>query len=147
MAAATSARREAYNMCMTRGSGGFRRMASLAFMAALLAVAAPTVSRTLAVVTHGAVPTLVEMCTAAGLKLVDVSPLKGDEQAPTPSKTTMDDACGYCALAAVLPLVLVLLSGLLACPAPISSLRSCFPFLRQPRNMRGLGSQAPPIAF
>src|SRR5690606_14094099 len=86
---------------MIRGSAAFRRMTWLALVAVLLGAVVPTVSRAVASAVPGAVPLLMEMCTPAGRKMMDVSRLVADwgEPAPAPPAAAMDEACGYCVLA------------------------------------------------
>ncbi|HRN61764.1 MAG TPA: DUF2946 family protein [Luteimonas sp.] len=132
---------------MTRSTALFRRMAWLALAAALLATAMPTVSRALSVLLPQSVPVWMEMCTTAGTQLVDVSPFLGEQSPPQP-QTGAVDACDYCVLATPLPLVLALLAVCLLAPASrLPRLRATVPLLRSPRNLRGLGSQAPPLAL
>ncbi len=121
-------------------------MAWLALAAVLLMATAPTVSRVLASAAGQAGAVLVEMCTAAGLKTIDVSGLLDTGNQAPASGDAMDDMCGYCALAPPLALVLLLLC-VLAPPLPLRVPLSHRPPLHRPvRNRRGLGSQAPPIA-
>lgn len=132
---------------MTRGSSGFRRMAWLALVAVLLGAVVPTVSRAVASAAPGALPLLLEMCTPAGRKMVDMSLLAAEwgESAPPVPLAAMDEACSYCVLVPPLPLVLALLLALLLYPvlAPAIWLSSLVP--QAPRNLRGLGARAPPI--
>lgn len=135
-----------YNARVTRSSASFRRMAWLALAAVVLSLAMPTASRVLAAVAPGTAPVLMEMCTAAGTKLVDVSPFLGDET-PAPPMPAMTEACDYCVLVPPLTLALALLF-LLLLHLPQSPLRRRYVFFPNPlRNLRGLGSQAPPIAL
>ena len=124
----------------------FRRMAWLALVAVLLTVAAPTVSRVLASTLAKTAPVLMEMCTRVGSQLVDASPFIAGEQPDRPM-TAMDDVCGYCVLATPLPVLLLLLCLLTLRPSLSATLRPYAALLRSPRNTRGLGSQAPPIAL
>lgn len=133
---------------MARDSTAFRHMAVLALAAMLLVAVAPTVSRVLAATASKTGPVLMEMCTMAGLKLIDVSPFPGgtDDEPATPA-APMGPACDYCVLATPLPIVLLLLFALL----PWAPRRLVFPAMsvapRFRRNMRGLGGQAPPHPF
>jgi hypothetical protein len=132
---------------MIRSSIHSRRMAWLALAAVLLMATAPTVSRVLASVAGQAGAVLVEMCTAAGLKTIDVSGLLDTRDQVPASGDATDDMCGYCALAPPLALVLLLLC-VLAPPRPMRvPLPHRPPLFRPVRNRRGLGSQAPPIAL
>lgn len=126
---------------MNRSSASFRRMAWLALAAVVLSVAMPTASRFMAAASTAA-PLLMEMCTAAGRQVMDVSAFAPTEQ-PPPAMADMS-ACGYCVLATPLPLVL-LLAGLLVLLRPQPPVvRRYLRRLRSPRNVRGLGAQAPP---
>ncbi|TWG92825.1 Protein of unknown function (DUF2946) [Luteimonas sp. J16] len=131
---------------MVRQSSTFRHLAVLALLAVLLSALAPTVSRAVAATTAKGAPILMEMCTVAGIKLVDVSPFIGaaDEQ-PAPPASPMAPACDYCVLATPLLVVLALLLAALAWrPAPPADRR--YALAQRPlRNLRGLGSQAPPV--
>jgi hypothetical protein len=121
-------------------------MAWLALVAVLLMSAMPMVSRVLAT-TAQAGPILMEMCTTAGRQLIDVSPfIPAAEQSVQPP-TVMSDACGYCMLATPLPLVLLVLGLLGLVPTRPPVVRYYRLFLPLPRNLRGLGSQAPPRAL
>ncbi|WP_442683735.1 DUF2946 domain-containing protein [Stenotrophomonas sp. JC08] len=135
-----------YNAKMIQSSASFRRMAWLALVAVLLTVVAPTVSRVLMTTVSKTSPILMEMCSTVGLKTIDVSALIGSEESVRPMMV-MDDACGYCVLATPLPLVLALLVALLLRPPQAPALHFFSLRLRTPRNMRGLGSQAPPRAL
>lgn len=134
---------------MTRGSSAFRRMAWLALVAVLLGALVPTVSRVVASGTSGAAAVFMEMCTPAGRQMVDVSALlwKQGEPAPPPPAAAMDEACAYCVLAPPLPLVLALLLALLLYLPQVPAVRFLSPFQQSPRNLRGLGARAPPIAL
>jgi hypothetical protein len=86
-------------------------------VAALLIALAPAVSRILASHAGNASTSLVEMCTATGLKLIDLS-LSGGKSDPMTPMPHMDEACGYCVLAAPLLLVAALLTVPHLRPAP-----------------------------
>lgn len=134
-----------YNVGMSRSSVNFRRMAVLALIAVLLAAVAPTVSRVLAAAAPGDAPVLMEMCTAAGVKMAEISPHLGDGDEPAqPMSQMMGDACGYCVLVTSLPLALLLLCMLAPRPPATSAFRLYAALLQYCRNTRGLGSQAPP---
>ena len=121
-----------------------RHLAVLALLAVVLSALAPTVSRAVAATAARGAPILMEMCTMTGIKLVDVSPFVGAEDEPAPPASPMAPACDYCVLATPLLVVLALLLALLAWkPAPLAG-RTCRPATRSLRNLRGLGSQAPP---
>ncbi|NLW96683.1 MAG: DUF2946 family protein, partial [Xanthomonadaceae bacterium] len=98
---------------MSRRPSIRRHLAVLALLAALLAALAPTVSRTLAATAAKGTPILMEMCTMAGIQLIDVSPFLGasdGDPAPSPPPAApMAPACDYCVLATPLLVVLALL--------------------------------------
>lgn len=131
---------------MTRSSASFRRMAWLALVAALLALAMPTASRVIATLVPAVAPVLMEMCTTGGREVVDVSPFIADE-APARPEMSMTEACGYCVLATPLPLVVLLVCLLALWPARAPVARTYRVFARPVRNLRGLGAQAPPLAL
>jgi len=130
---------------MIRSSASFRRMAWLALVAVLLASVMPTASRVIAATVSKAAPILMEMCTSAGRQVLDVSPFIATEEPASPAVAAMD-ACDYCVLATPLPLVLLLFCLLALFPGQPSVVRHYLALLRLPRNTRGLGSQAPPLA-
>ncbi|TAH41407.1 MAG: DUF2946 domain-containing protein [Gammaproteobacteria bacterium] len=134
-----------YNAHVIRSSSRFRHTAWLALAAALLIALAPAVSRILASHAGNASAYLVEMCTATGLKLVGLSSPIGQSD-PTPPMPSMDEACGYCVLTAPLLLVVALLMVPHLRPAPAVGLHFYWLIPHSPRNRRGLGSQAPPLA-
>lgn len=134
---------------MIRRTRAFRCVAWLALAAAVLSATAPTASRLLATVLPGTVTLLVEMCTAAGLQWVEMSPVgevdAAAQQATSAPMTAMDPNCAYCVLGAVLPFVLALLFALLLALVPVACRQVASPYIHPPRNLRGLGSQAPPL--
>lgn len=121
-------------------------MAWLALAAALLMAVAPAVSRVVMASASKAVPVLMELCTASGTQLIDVAPFLGESEPAPPAMTShLDEACAYCTLSTPLPLLLLLFFAWLLRPAAALLPR---PYLFSPhalRNLRGLGSQAPPI--
>lgn len=130
---------------MIRESAAFRRMAVLALVAVLLASVVPTISRVMASAASKGGPILMEMCTVAGIKLMDVAPFL-DEGDPRPAEPAppMAPVCDYCVLATPVLVVLALLLALLAW-APGAPAARVFSAASKPlRNLRGLGSQAPP---
>lgn len=131
---------------MTRSSASFRRMAWLALAAVVLSIAMPTASRVASAVAPDMAPILMEMCTTGGTRLVDVTSFLGGET-PAPPMSEMTEACDYCVLVPPLVLALALLFCLLLHPPRSPPLRryACLP--TSLRNIRGLGSQAPPIAL
>jgi len=131
---------------MVRQSSISRHLAVLALLAVLLSALAPTVSRVVAATAARGAPILMEMCTMAGIKLVDVSPfVAAAEDEPAPPASPMAPACDYCVLATPLLVVLALLLASLAwTPAPPAD--RLYTLAQRPlRNLRGLGSQAPPV--
>lgn len=132
---------------MPRSSPLFRPLALLALTAVLLALAAPTVGRVLSAAAMRGAPVLMEICTSGGLKLVDVSPFLGDTGEPAMPASAMDAHCGYCVLGTPLPVVLALLVGLLLWPTAAPAATHYARTWQSLRNTRGLGSQAPPMAF
>ncbi len=131
---------------MARTSIHFRHMAWLALAAALLMALAPAAGRAVMATASKAVPVLMEICTASGMKMIDVAPFLGESEPASPAVPLhLDEACAYCTLATPLPLLLLLLFALLLRPVP-SLLARLHLFSPHPlRNLRGLGSQAPPI--
>lgn len=136
---------------MIRSPAFLRRMTCLAFAATLLLAFAPAVSRVLAERDATPVRTLVELCTSAGLQLVEViqafagPAAQGHADAPAaPHHAAGEAACDYCALAASLPLLLLFLCALAPILVHAQRLPST-PRLRVLANLRGLGSQGPPI--
>lgn len=115
--------------------------------AVLLMSIAPTVSRLLLSVVSPHQPILMELCTTAGLKLIDVSSPNPNEESGTPAHATTDNACGYCVLATPLPLLLLVIAILASWPPVGRHLCRYQVFLPSPRNMRGIGSQGPPLAL
>lgn len=132
---------------MMQTSSLFRRMAWLALMAALLAVSAPTVSRVLAATVAKAMPILTDMCTTAGAQRMDVSTHGAGAEAPAHPRAGLDQVCGYCVLVTPLPVALLLLGMLALRPPNAPVARRYAAIFRLPRNLRGLGAQAPPVAF
>ena len=134
---------------MNRTSVSFKRMAWLALVATVLAALMPTASRFFATTADHAAPVLHEMCTAAGIKLFDASPAPagGHDDPAAPMTHAMDDACGYCVLATSLLLLLVLLAAWALMPQATLPLLHRSARLKPNRNVRGLGSQAPPLAL
>lgn len=124
-------------------------MSRLAFIAVLLMAFAPAVSRwAKGDALQQLMPGLTGVCTAAGLKSVDVAAwLDGASKAPAPGHSAMDADCAYCTLLAGTVLLLLTLALLLPrIPAnPIPSSLS-LPF-RSSSVFPGLGSRGPPLAF
>ena len=108
-----------------RASDSFRGMALVALFATLMAALAPTASRVLATASAHA-----------------AHHLAGDDSTLQP----VDEACGYCMLVAPPPPVPAqpwppALKHADKATSPLHIVR-----LRSNRNVRGLGSQAPPLA-
>lgn len=121
-------------------------MAWLAMAAALLMAVMPTASRVAAVGGAGD-GGLIELCTAAGLKLVSIASfgVEAPDAPPSAPSTMSAAACGYCVLPAALTLVLLLLLiPQQRLPSSLSWWRRS-PVLRPPRNAHGLGAQGPPL--
>lgn len=123
-----------------------RSLSRLAFVAVLLMAFAPAISRWAKGDTlQQLVPGLTEVCTAAGLKGVDVAAwLGGTGKVPAPEHSGVDADCAYCTLLAGTALLLLTLAlwfpqvlpGLLPVSLSISfRFASVFP---------GLGSRGPP---
>lgn len=121
-----------------------RWFAALAMVAALLLALAPTTSRLLS--GAGAGPSVpMATCPDTGAHAA-MGHAAMPEPRPVPLPVLLDDACGHCALLATLPP---------PCPAWVATLAHAAdairrhhpaPVLGWPRNLRGLGSQAPPSA-
>lgn len=96
-----------------------KTLSALALIAALLMAIAPVVSRLHASGSVGgnqgtALASFTEVCTASGLKLVDLSAwLTKGGKLPTPVHFGMDSDCGYCSL--LHSVALLLLALLLLC--------------------------------
>lgn len=134
---------------MNARSASTRHMATLAMIAALLLALVPTASRIIASVVPTAQPVLMELCTGAGTRVVDVSPFIAAE-APPPVATTASmtgEACGYCALLPLLSTAVPALAAWVPLASRSASSRAVAPVLPWPRNRRGLGSQAPPVTL
>lgn len=129
---------------MIRSPATTRRMAWLALVAVVLMAVVPTVSRITASLASHAGPVLMELCTTAGRVMVDVSPFIG-EQKQAHAMADMGHACDYCALLPPLQLLLLALLVLLLRPSLRQGPRHYQVVLRPVRNLRGLGSQAPPL--
>ena len=122
-------------------------MALLALWAVVLMFAMPTLSRVAASTASTATPILMEMCSSMGRQVIDVSPYIALEEQPAPTVMSMSESCGYCVLVPPLLVVLLVLCALALAPAIPPAVR-CTPALpRSLRNLRGLGSQAPPLTF
>lgn len=128
---------------MDRSSATFRRTARLALVAVLISALMPTASRVIANAAPGAAAVLVEMCTAAGVRMIALPPsLAGD---PAPPAMPDMDACDYCVLATPPPVTLPVSSLLPPAPQAASPVTLLTPLRRPARNTRGLGAQAPPF--
>lgn len=131
---------------MTLSQRPFRRMAWLAMAAALLMAVMPTASRVAAVGGAGD-GGLIELCTAAGLKLVSIASfgVEAPDAPPSAPSPMSAAACGYCVLPAALAVVLLLLLMSHQRLASFQTWRWQSPLLRPPRNAHGLGAQGPPL--
>ena len=126
---------------------GAGRIAELPQACATLGIEAPLLVTDPGLAKLPMIASAVSLCTTAGLKVIDVAPFVGGEEPPAQPRTAMDDLCGYCVLATPLPVVLALLFALLLCLPQTPAFHFYSLLLKAPRNMRGLGSQAPPIAL
>ena len=112
-----------------------KALSALALIAALLMAIAPVISRLHASGWVGGtqgttLASFTEVCTASGLKLVDLSAwLTKGGKLPAPAHFGMDGDCGYCSL--LQSVALLLLGLVLLCPllplqllAPAGSARS-----------------------
>ena len=119
-------------------------MARIALVAMLLLALSPAVSRMLAGSPSAVLAGWAEICTATGLKFVDLAKFEKQGQ-PEPSKTPMGADCAYCPLLAGTALLLVAIVGWLA-PIIASLLPVLWP---KPEKSFfhpcGLGSRGPPV--
>ena len=135
-----------------------RSLSRLAFLAVLLMAFAPVVSRwAKGDSLQQLMPGLTEICTAAGLKSVDVAAWLGDGSSrtsigktikvPASDPSGMGADCAYCTLLAGTALLLLTLALLfpeiLAALVPVS-LPLSFP---SSSVFPGLGSRGPPLAL
>jgi len=136
-----------------------RSLSRLAFIAVLLMALAPVISRwAKGDSLQQLMPGLTEICTAAGLKSVDVGAWLGDgnsstnisngaSKVPTPDPSGMGADCAYCTLLAGTALLLLTLALLfprvLADLVPVSLPLSFWSSSVFP----GLGSRGPPPAL
>jgi hypothetical protein len=132
-----------------------RSVSRLAFLAVLLMAFAPAISRwTQGDSLQQLVPGLTGICTAAGLKSVDVAAWLGDGstntsigKVPAPDHSGMDADCAYCTLLAGTALLLLtlallfprVLANLVPASLPLS--------FRSSSVFPGLGSRGPPLAI
>jgi hypothetical protein len=132
-----------------------RSLSRLAFLAVLLMVFVPVVNRwAKGDSLQQLMPGLTEICTAAGLKSVDVGAWLGDSSSsnatskvPAPDHSGMGADCAYCTLLAGTALLLLtlallfprVLADLVAVPLPLS--------FRSSSVFPGLGSRGPPLAL
>jgi hypothetical protein len=132
-------------------------MSRLAFIAVLLMAFAPVVSRwAKGDALQQLMPGFTEICTAAGLKSVDVGAWLGDgstsintgtSKVPAPDHSGMGADCAYCTLLAGTALLLLTLALLfprvLADLVPVALPLS----FRSSSVFPGLGSRGPPLAL
>lgn len=127
-----------------------RSVSRLAFLAVLLMAFAPAISRwAKADSLQQLMPGLTGICTAAGLKSVDVAAWLGgvNNKVPAPDHSGMDADCAYCTLLAGTALLLLTLALLFprvlanAVPASLPL------FFRSSSVFPGLGSRGPPLAL
>ncbi|WP_456982250.1 DUF2946 family protein [Luteimonas sp. A478] len=126
---------------MNPASTSFRRTALVALLATLMAALAPAASRMLSVASAG--------CDAAAPCATATDGSAHSAHHPADENTSpqlVDDACGYCLLVAPPPRM----QSPLWLPASQQAEKPSSPLhivrLRPNRNVRGLGSQAPPPA-
>lgn len=124
-------------------------MAWAALVATVLASFMPTASRVIASAADDAAPVLLEMCTAAGSKLFDATPpgADGHGDPAAPMSHAMGEACDYCVLAPPLPTLPLLPGAWTLLPQAALATLPSPARLKLNRNLRGLGSQAPPLAL
>ncbi|MEO8366102.1 MAG: DUF2946 family protein [Pseudoxanthomonas sp.] len=130
-----------------------RSMSRLAFIAVLLMAFAPVISRwAKGDALQQLMPGLTEICTAAGLKSVDVTAWLGStstglSKVPAPDHSGMGADCAYCTLlagTALLLLTLALLFPRVLANLVAASLSLSF---RSSSVFPGLGSRGPPLAL
>ena len=131
-----------------------RSLSRLAFLAVLLMALAPVMSRwAKGDALQQLMPGLTAVCTAAGLKSVDVAAWLGDgststgtSKVPAPDHSGMGADCAYCTLLAGTALLLLTLALLLpSLPASLVPGSLPLPF-RSASVFPGLGSRGPPLA-
>jgi DUF2946 family protein len=127
-----------------------RSMSRLAFLAVLLMAFAPAISRwTKGDSLQQLMPGLTGICTAAGLKNVDIAAWLGgtNNKAPAPDHSGMGADCAYCTLLAGTALLLLTLALLF--PQRLANLvPASLPISFRPSSVfPGLGSRGPPLAF
>lgn len=127
-----------------------RRMMLLALVATVLLLVAPVTSRLLSSQSANE-GDWTQMCTAAGLKLVKLSPADSllwqaapDQKAPPAGM--LDEHCAYCPLLAGLALLLVWMLVTAPASTMTSGLRWRLRALPPLRHPSGLGSRGPPLA-
>jgi hypothetical protein len=132
---------------MIRSFANSRCLASLALAAAMLLALAPAISRVIASADPAGQSIPMALCTSADAHSVDAAaPGASQDKFPGPMAAWTGDACGYCALLSPpLPSLPTLLAGMPPASGA-TTLRLSSPIQGWPRNLRGLGSQAPPSA-
>lgn len=129
---------------MIRSAGFQKPMARMALVAMLLLAFSPIVTRVLAGLPSSAVAGWAEICTATGLKFVDLAKFTQADP-PEPAKTPMAADCAYCPLLAATALLLVALAFSLP-PAVVTLFAALW---AKPGKSSfhpcGLGSRGPPI--
>lgn len=107
---------------------------------------APSVSRVLASTGTQVLAGWAELCTSSGMKWVDTSKQSPSEKAvPDAGHASMGEDCAYCRLVDLVPLVVLFLAFVLPRIATYRSPGQDDPPQRPLQNIRGLGSQGPPI--
>lgn len=121
-------------------------MTQLALVAVLLLAFAPSINRLVSGAGAQVLAGWTELCTASGLKWVDTADASPAKKAPLAGGgMPMGTDCDYCRLVDVLPLLLLALC--LTAPTGLRArlLPKPAPSRRPPTNLRGLGSQGPPL--
>lgn len=129
---------------MIRSAGFQKPMARMALVAMLLLAFSPVVTRVLAGLPSSAVTGWAEICTATGLKFVDLAKFtQGD--LPEPARTPMAADCAYCPLLAATALLLVAVAIWL--PRGVVSLFAAMWAKPETSSFHpcGLGSRGPPV--
>jgi hypothetical protein len=116
--------------------------ARMALLAMLLLVFAPSVSRWIASNNADSGSNWVEMCTATGLKIVNLADF-GKSELPKP--TQMGQDCAYCPLAASVAPLLLLIALIFPLIAENAITIARQTVLRVFLYPSGLGSRGPPV--
>lgn len=121
-------------------------MSRLALLAVLLMALVPSVSRMMARADTQVLEGWVELCTTSGLKWFDTGKQsESGKTSPAKHDAWMGENCAYCRLVDLLPPILLLVLLVFPCLHALHVAHACAPLQRMLRNVRGLGSQAPPF--